>query len=186
MIVAGLRHEQLPFDGAAAPLGLGITGSNRPTAVAFALWRALAEHPVVLAEAGALAAAAVVLPQLRGRGLWAAAGGGAALLAATALGRPGSGVPATGLAAWVTAAALVVAAKLPLRIPSEQANQTATSDTPPTRPSRGLESGSQRAAGSNGASATIASTRARSGPTRYRCSRLRRCDTFPTFAPAGL
>ena len=54
VVVAGLRHEQLPFDGTAAPLGLGITGSNRPSAVAFALWRALAEHPVVIGEAAAL------------------------------------------------------------------------------------------------------------------------------------
>jgi hypothetical protein len=126
-IVAGLRHEQLPFDGAVAPLGLGISGSNRPTAVAFALWRTLAEHPVVLGEAGALAVAAVALPYLGGRGLWAAAGGGAALLTVTALIAPGAAFLPLALAAWLTAAALTVAAKLPLRLAPEQARVTDTS-----------------------------------------------------------
>jgi eukaryotic-like serine/threonine-protein kinase len=106
VLVAGLRHEDLPFAGVPAPLGLGITGSNRPTAVAFALWRPLEAHPVVLGQAAVLAAAAVALPYLRGRGPWIAAGAGAALLAATALGAPESPFLPLAAAALITAAFL--------------------------------------------------------------------------------
>jgi eukaryotic-like serine/threonine-protein kinase len=107
VLVAGLRHEKLPFAGVPAPLGLGITGSNRPSAVAFALWRPLEAHPVVLGQAAVLAAAAVALPYLRGRGPWIAAGAGAALLAATALGAPESPFVPLAAAALITAAFLV-------------------------------------------------------------------------------
>ena len=106
VLVAGLRHEDLPFAGVPAPLGLGITGSNRPTAVAAALWRPLEAHPVVLGQAAVLAAAAVALPYLRGRGPWIAAGAGAALLAATALGAPASPFLPLAAAALITAAFL--------------------------------------------------------------------------------
>src|SRR4051795_3037814 len=37
-LVAGLRRVPLPFDGSAPPLGLGVVGSARPSAVANALW----------------------------------------------------------------------------------------------------------------------------------------------------
>ena len=105
-IVAGLRHQRLPFDDALAPLGLGISGSDRPSAVAAALAAAIGAHPVVLAEAGVLAAAAVALPYLRGRGLWAAAGAGSALLAATALVAPLSAYLPIVAAGWLTAVLL--------------------------------------------------------------------------------
>ena len=107
VLVAGLRHQKLPFAGVTAPLGLGITGSNRPTAVAFALWRPLEAHPVVLGQAVVLAAAAVALPYLRGRGPWIAAGAGAGLLAATALGAPEASLLPLAAAAWITAAFLI-------------------------------------------------------------------------------
>jgi len=110
VVVAGFRHERLPFDGTLPPLGLGITGSGRPTAVAYALWRALAEHPVVLTELGALTAAAVALPYLRGRGPWAAAAGGSALLAATALLAPAASLGPLIAAAWLTAAGIAARA----------------------------------------------------------------------------
>ena len=61
-VVAGLRQAPLPFTGAAPPRGLGITGSDDPFAVAVALWRSLLDHPALLFEALALAAAAIVLP----------------------------------------------------------------------------------------------------------------------------
>src|SRR5579871_4380466 len=67
-VVAGLRHASLPFDGSAAPLGLGITGSARPTAVATALLAELGRHPELVAEAAVLGAAAAALPFVRGRG----------------------------------------------------------------------------------------------------------------------
>ena len=107
VLVAGLRHQKLPFAGVTAPLGLGITGSNRPTAVAFALWRPLEAHPVVLGQAVVLAAAAVALPYLRGRGPWIAVGAGAGLLAATALGAPEASLLPLAAAAWITAAFLI-------------------------------------------------------------------------------
>lgn len=103
-VVAGLRHQRLPFDDAVPPLGLGIAGSSRPAAVASALERALTAHPVLLVEAVVLGAAAAALPRLRGRGPWAAAGGGAAFLAAVALAAPSAPVLPLVLAAWAIAA----------------------------------------------------------------------------------
>ena len=101
----------LPFDGSAPPLGLGLAGSTRPTAVAFTLWSQLAQHPAVVAEAIVLAAAAAALPSARHRGPWVAAAFGAALLAATALAAPHAAALPLVAAAWVTAAALAVQAK---------------------------------------------------------------------------
>jgi Protein kinase domain len=107
-LVAGLRHERLPFDGSLPPLGLGIAGSNSPGAVAYALWQALLAHPAVLGETAAFAAAAALLPGIRGRGPWHAALFGAAFLAAIAVLAPAAPLlPLVG-AAWVTAAALAL------------------------------------------------------------------------------
>jgi len=108
-VVAGLRRVPLPFDGSTPPLGLGIAGSNRPTAVAGALWRQVQDHPHLLAESLTLAAAAALLPRVRGRGPWAAAGFGAALLAATALATPGAAILPLVVAAWLTAGVLAIA-----------------------------------------------------------------------------
>ncbi len=107
-VVAGLRHTTLPFDHGSPPLGLGIAGSTRPTAVASTLLAQLARHPELLAEAGVLGAAAAVLPLVRGRGPWHAAWYGAALLAATALIAPSAALVPLVAAAWVTAAALAL------------------------------------------------------------------------------
>jgi hypothetical protein len=105
-VIAGLRRAPLPFDGSAPPLGLGITGSGRPSAVAHALWAQLGAHPVLIGEALMLAAAAALLPRARGRGPWPAAIFGAALLAGTALLAPAAALLPLVAAAWVTAAAL--------------------------------------------------------------------------------
>ena len=105
-VVAGLQRAPLPFDGSAPPLGLGIDGSTRPTAVAHALWAQLASHPVILGEAFVLAVAAAALPHVRGRGPWPAAFFGAGLLAATALTAPAAAVLPLAAAAWLTAGAL--------------------------------------------------------------------------------
>jgi hypothetical protein len=110
-VVAGLTHGRLPFDGSAAPLGLGISGSGRPTAVAHALWAELASHPVLVAEALVLAAAAAALQHARRRGPWVAAGFGAALLAATALAAPAAATVPLVVAAWLTAGLLAVEPK---------------------------------------------------------------------------
>jgi hypothetical protein len=107
-LVAGLRHGRLPFDRGGAPLGLGIAGSTHPTAVAHALLGQLADHPVLVAEAAILAAAAVAIPYVRRRGAWVAVGFGAVLLAATALAAPSAAIVPLIVAAWVTAAALAL------------------------------------------------------------------------------
>src|SRR5262249_39499905 len=44
-VVAGRRRAPLPFDGSAPPLGLGVTGSDHPSAVAAALLSQLGAHP---------------------------------------------------------------------------------------------------------------------------------------------
>jgi hypothetical protein len=107
-VVAGLRGARLPFDGAAPPLGLGITGSDRPSAVAHVLASQLTAHPTLIAEALVLALAAASLPHVRRRGPWAAAGFGAALLAATALFAPAAALLPFVAGAWLTAVALAV------------------------------------------------------------------------------
>jgi hypothetical protein len=109
-IIAGMRKVPLPFDGSAPPLGLGIAGSTRPTAVAQALWTQLAQHPVLVAEGIVLAIAAVLLPYARNRGPWPAAAFGAALLGATVLLAPAAAVLPLIAAAWVTAGALAIGA----------------------------------------------------------------------------
>jgi hypothetical protein len=110
-LIAGLRKVPLPFDGSAPPLGLGVAGSTRPTAVAHALWAQLAAHPVLLGEALVLAAAAALLPYARNRGPWPAAAFGAALLAGTALTAPAAAVVPLIAAAWLTAGTLALQAK---------------------------------------------------------------------------
>jgi hypothetical protein len=105
-VVAGLRRVPLPFDGSAPPLGLGLAGSTRPSAVAHAFWNQLALHPVLVAEALVIALAAAALPSARGRGPWVAAAFGAALLAATALAAPAAAVLPLIAAAWLTAGTL--------------------------------------------------------------------------------
>jgi hypothetical protein len=107
-LVAGLRHAPLPFTGAAPPKGLGIAGSQDPSAVATALWRALLDHPALLLEAIALAAAAVILPFARERGLWAIAGLGAGLIAVTLLPAPAVAAAPLVLAAWTTCTVLAL------------------------------------------------------------------------------
>ena len=110
-LVSGLRHVRLPFDASPPPLGLGVAGSNHPTAVAHALLAQVTGHPVLLAEALILAAAAACLPWFRNRGPWPAAVFGATLLAATALTAPGAAVLPLIAAAWLTTAALALESK---------------------------------------------------------------------------
>jgi hypothetical protein len=112
-IVAGLRHAALPFTGSVPPKGLGIAGSGDPFAVANALLRALEAHPALLLEAAVLAAAAVALPFVRERGLWAIAGLGAALIAFALLPAPSVAAAPLILAAWATCG--ILALRLPRR-----------------------------------------------------------------------
>jgi hypothetical protein len=110
-IVAGLRHASLPFTGAAPPRGLGIPGSGDPLAVAYALWRALADRPQLLLEALVLAAVSVAMPFARARGPWGIAGLGAAMIALTILPAPAVAATPLVLAAWSTCVILALRAR---------------------------------------------------------------------------
>ncbi len=107
-VVAGLRRAPLPFDGQTPPLGVGITGSDRPSAVAHTLAAQLGAHPALVAEALVLAVAAAAIPHVRRQGPWAAAGFAPLLLAATALLAPSAAVLPFVIGAWLTGAALAV------------------------------------------------------------------------------
>jgi hypothetical protein len=107
-LVAGIRGAELPLGLGRPPLGIGVVGSDRPTAVLHALWQALAAHPTLAAEALALAAVAAALPLVRDRTPRTIACFGAAMLAVTLL--PAPGVTAAPLVAgvWLTCAALAL------------------------------------------------------------------------------
>jgi hypothetical protein len=109
-VVAGIRGAALPFTGARPPLGIGVAGSTDPLDVAGTLMRAAAAHPALLIEAAVFAAIAVVLPYARARGRWGAVALGAAMLAATVLSVPSAQALPLVIAAWLTAAALMVRA----------------------------------------------------------------------------
>ncbi len=106
--VAGYQHSTLPFTHDPAPLGLGIAGSNRPGAVASALWQFLTAHPALIAETAILAAAAAALPLLRRKGPWPAVFYGASLLGTTVLFAPEAAALPLIAAAWVSAAGLAL------------------------------------------------------------------------------
>jgi hypothetical protein len=111
-LVAGLRGASLPFDGAPAPLGLGIEGSESPGAVASALLEALSAHPLVAVEAAVLALAAVAIPAVRTRGTWRIIALGATLLALgllvpLAFGAGPPGALTFTLAVWALCGALI-------------------------------------------------------------------------------
>ncbi len=111
--VAGIRHAALPLVGGTAPRGFGVGTSTGPLDVAGSLARAAAGQPHLLVEAGALGIVAALLPLLRGRGLWPAAGLGAGMLAVTVLALP-SGAPVL-LVASLTACAWAIAGYTALR-----------------------------------------------------------------------
>jgi hypothetical protein len=106
-LAAGLRGDDLPLVGGPPPLGLGVAGADDPLDVAGTLLRALGAHPGLVVEALAFAALAVAVPYARERGLWGAAGLGAAMLVLTVLAVPSAHAVPLAVAAWLTAAALV-------------------------------------------------------------------------------
>ena len=110
-LVAGIRHGGLPFTGESPPLTLGVGGSERPLAVASALGNAIRAHPSLWIEAVVLAAAAVAIPFVRGRGLWPIALFGAGMLAATLLTVPTASAAPLALAVWATCTALAAEPK---------------------------------------------------------------------------
>jgi hypothetical protein len=107
-LVAGLRGAALPFTGEPPPSTLGIERSESVGAVAGSLLDALSAHPALALEAGALAAAAALLPYARARGSWAIAIFGAAFLAATLLPAPGVAPGPFVAAVWITCTVLAL------------------------------------------------------------------------------
>ena len=154
-VVAGLRHQRAPVRRrlAAARARDHAAATGRPPSPAPS-GAPLEAHPVVLAEAGVLAAAAVALPYAAGPR--ALGGGGRRRRAAR---RDGTR-----------------RARRPRSLPTRRGglDHRGASCSPASAPA------AERRAGD------ADSTSARSGPTRNRCSRLRRCETLPTFSPAGL
>ena len=89
---------------------------------------------MIIEQAAVLAAFAVALPYLRGRGPWLAALAGAALLAATALGAPEAALFPLVAAAWVTAGFLLLADRPLERAPAaEPAIEATSASSGPTR-----------------------------------------------------
>jgi hypothetical protein len=107
-IVAGIREAPLPFDGKAAPHGLGLAASGDPFDVASVLWSALLSRPSLAVETLVLAAVAALLPFARTRGLWAIAALGAGFLAASLLAVPSVVAAPLVLAVWATCIAVAV------------------------------------------------------------------------------
>jgi tRNA A-37 threonylcarbamoyl transferase component Bud32 len=110
-VVAGMHGAPLPLTGEEPPQGLGIAGSDSPTAVAGALWHALLAYPAIAVEAIVVGAAAALLPHMRRRDLWQIAAFGASLMAASLLApslagaEPVFALPVV-LAAWAVCALL--------------------------------------------------------------------------------
>ena len=103
-LAAGIRHASLPLVGGSAPPALGIAEARDPFDVAGSLMRTATAHPSLLAEAGALALIALVLPYARARGLWRAAGLGAGMIILTVAAVPSAPAVPLLVSAWVVAA----------------------------------------------------------------------------------
>ncbi|HEV3408564.1 MAG TPA: hypothetical protein VG079_07760, partial [Gaiellaceae bacterium] len=113
--VAGLTRSPLPITAEAPPLGLGISGSERPLAVVAAFGSFLAEHPALPLAGALLAAAATVAPLALSRGPWALSAWGSAVVGATVLAPPltgaaGASAAATVAGGWAATAALAALA----------------------------------------------------------------------------
>jgi hypothetical protein len=107
-LVAGIRGQPLPFDGAAPPAVPGLAADVDPLGVSTVLWSALLSRPALAVEMLVLAAVAVLLPLARTRGLWAVAALGSAFLAAALLAAPGVAAMPLVVAVWATCVAVAV------------------------------------------------------------------------------
>jgi eukaryotic-like serine/threonine-protein kinase len=106
-LVAGIRGASLPFDGARPPR-VDLAAVGDPFAVLSGLWGAVEARPALGVETIILAAAAVLLPIVRARGLWWIAGLGAAVLAAGLLPVPEVAAVPLVVAVWGTCVAVAV------------------------------------------------------------------------------
>ncbi len=113
--VAGLAGRPLPFTGADAPPGVGITESSSAQAVVLAVVRFLEHNPGLVADTLLLGAAAVAVASAERHGLWGAALWGSCLFAGLvlvplALGASAVSAMPLALGVWVAAAAIAVRA----------------------------------------------------------------------------
>ena len=108
-LVAGLAGRPLPFTGDPRPRRLEFDATNHPLTAARVLHRTLAAQPALVREALVLAAAAAVLPLLRGRGALGTAAYGAAVLSLFLL--PAAQIDALPLVATVWITCIVLAAR---------------------------------------------------------------------------
>jgi len=115
-VVAGVDHGTLPIVGGPAPLDASLRGASGALGAAGSLVRAAAAHPALLLETAILAAVAVALPLVSGKGLRWSAGLGAGMLAATILALP-AGAPFP-LAAALAGCSIAVGAFSALRVTS--------------------------------------------------------------------
>jgi hypothetical protein len=107
-LTAGLAGRALAFTADPPPRNLRIDDSEQPIVAARALQRAIAAEPALVRQLVVLAAAAALLPLLRGRGPWWTAAYGAALVAVSLL--PTTSIQALPvvLGVWATCVALVL------------------------------------------------------------------------------
>ena len=112
-VVGGVLHGTLPLVGGSAPHAAGLRGAGGALGAAGTLAHVITSHPAVLLEAAILAAVAVALPHVAGKGLRWSVGLGAGMLAAMTLALPGA-APLS-LAAPLAACSIAVAAFSMLR-----------------------------------------------------------------------
>ena len=113
LAVAALVGLPFPFTGQSPPLGLGIAGSERPGAVAWAFLSFFDGHPALALELAVLAGAAATARAAVVRGPWGIALWGSGLLAAGLLLPPlagGDSIDALSLVPGVWAACAALAA----------------------------------------------------------------------------
>src|SRR5262249_9142035 len=113
--VAGIDHGTLPLVGGAAPRSAGLRGATGPLGVAGSLAHTATAHPTLLLETGLLAAVAVALPYVAGKGLRWSIGLGVGMLATTILALP-AGAPLPLYVAFA-ACSVAVGAFSALRVP---------------------------------------------------------------------
>jgi hypothetical protein len=116
---AGVRGSPLPFSGDPPAQGLGVAGTDDASGAAQAVVGLLASHPGLAAAAGALAAAAVLLPLARTRGPWAVAGLGAAVVPVMLLPFPSIDALPVVAGAWAVCVPLIVRTGSYYRAPGE-------------------------------------------------------------------
>ena len=112
--IAAITASRLPLTADPVPLGLGLVGSDSPSAVAYALGDFFLSSPALIAAALALGLASVAVPKAMEYGPWGAAVWGSAILVTLVLLPPLAGDLKVQLfpllvGVWLATAVLVLA-----------------------------------------------------------------------------